>query len=119
MDKNLNLLEQAIINEIAEFNKSEYSFIKEHLPHLRIKSREDTGVGMYVYFKYSEEEVNLEMNNSEDTCLSSDKSLELDVLEYGVNYELNITNGKIDFLELVTNGEDWDGKYENFNFSNL
>ncbi len=110
----MNQLEQAILNDLPEFNKKEYPSLKEHLLHLRIKSREDTGVGRYVYFEYSEEGVNLKMNISENICLSSEKSLELDVLEYSVNYELNITNGKIDFWELVTNGEDWDGKYEKF-----
>ncbi len=48
----------------------------------------------------------------------STPDLTLDSLEYGLNYELNITKGKIDFLELATNGEDWDGNYENFEFSN-
>lgn len=119
MKKDLNKLERAIINEIIEFNKKEYVSLRIHVPYLSIKSRETTGVGMYVHFEYSKEGVNLEMNNSEDICLSSDKSLELDTLDYGLNYELNITKGKIDFLELVTNGEDWDGNCKNFKFSNF
>lgn len=116
MEKDLNKLEQAIVNEIVEFNKKEYPFISAHVPYLSVKSRETTGVGMYVHFEYSEEGVNLEMNNLEDVCLSSGKSLELDNLEYGVNYELNITKGKLDFLELITNGESWDGNYKAFDF---
>lgn len=118
MEKNLNKLEQAIINEIVEFNKKDYPYIGVHVPYLKIKLREATGVGMYVHFEYSKEGENIEIENSEDIYLSSDKSLDLDGLEYGLNYELNITKGKIDFLELATNGEDWDGNYENFEFSN-
>lgn len=119
MKEDLNKLEKAIINEIVEFNKKKYSTIRTHVPYLNVKSRENTGVGIFVYFGYSEEGSNLKMDNSEDIYLSSDKSLELDVLKYGLNYELNITNGKIDFLELVTNGEDWDGGYGDFKFLNF
>lgn len=116
MNKELNKFERAIINEVIGFNDKEYSTLIKHLPYLNIKSRENTGVGMYVYFEYSEEAINLELNNFDNTCLSSNKHLELDNLEYGVNYELNITGGKVDFLELVTNGENWDGNHENFKF---
>ncbi len=118
MKKHLNKLERAIISEIVKFNKKEYSSIELHIPYLNIKFREATGIGMYVHFEYSKEGGNFNIDNSEEICLSSNKQLELDNLEYGLNYELNITNGKFDFLELVTNGEDWDGSYEYFEFSN-
>ena len=48
MDEKLNTLEEAIINEVAKFNEIEYSFIKDHLPYLVVKSRENTGIGMYI-----------------------------------------------------------------------
>lgn len=117
MGKDLNKLEQAIINEIANYNEEQYSFVRNHLPFLRVKSRENTGVGMYVSFEYIfENEPLIILSDIDDLALSSDKSLELDLLKYGLNYELNITKGKIDFLELVTNGESWDGRFGKFKF---
>ncbi len=117
MSKDLNKLERAIINEIIEFNKQNYPFISKHIPYLSVKFRKTTGVGMYVYFEYSKKGINFEINNFENICLSSDKSLKLDNLKYDINYEINISKGKLDFLELVTNGESWDGSYKTFNFT--
>ena len=66
-------------------------------------------------FRYSLDQI---PHNSvrEHISLSSDKNLEVDTLKYGLNYKLNITKGKIDFLELVTNGEEWNGKFKFFRF---
>lgn len=115
MGKDLSMLEQAILNEIANHNEQQYPFVKRQLPFLSVKYREKTGVGIYVKFEYVP--VNkTTIPNIGDIALSSDKSLDLDVLKYGLNYELNITNGEIDFLELVTNGESWDGEYGKFKF---
>ncbi|MEO5906476.1 MAG: hypothetical protein ABIQ11_07110 [Saprospiraceae bacterium] len=116
MEKDLNILEQAIVNEIANYNEKQYSFVRSHLPFLRVKSRENTGVGMYVNFEYISGNEPITLSDIDVIALSSDKSLELDVLKYGLNYELNITKGKIDFLELVTNGESWDGGFGKFRF---
>jgi hypothetical protein len=116
MEKDLNQFELAIVNEIAKSNEENFSFIKNHLPYLKVKSRKKTGVGMYVNFEYVQMDESLIARNKDDIALSSYKGLELDVLVYGLNYELNITEGKIDFLELVTNGESWDGEFGNFKF---
>lgn len=115
MDKNLNHLEQVILAEIAEFNYKEYPYLKNHISHLRIKSREDTGVGRYVNFEYFNDE-QLTIDNSENTFLSSERSVEINALKYGINYELNITKGRFDFLELVTNGEAWSDDYGGLRF---
>lgn len=117
MEKDLNTLEKAIVNEIANYNDKQYFFIKSHLPFLRVKSRENTGVGIYVNFEYVPGG-ELIIPDIDDIALSSDKTLELEGLKYGLNYELNITKGKIDFLELVTNGESWDGGFGKFQFVN-
>lgn len=115
METKLNILEQAIISEIIKFNEEQYPFIKDHFFYLIVKSRENTGVGMYINFDYLPV-INSLISFEEDIILSSNKGLEIDVLEYGLNYELNITKGKIDFLELVTNGEFWDGSFSKFRF---
>tara|TARA_B110000285_G_scaffold235604_1_gene318578 strand:+ start:4849 stop:5211 length:363 start_codon:yes stop_codon:yes gene_type:complete len=116
MNKNLSLIEQAILDEVIKFNKKKYSFIKNHIPYLKVKNRDYTGVGIYIYFEYDKESVLLPLDNCEDTVLSSDKSLEIDVLKYELNYELNITKGKLDVLELVSNDESWNGNYNSFKF---
>ena len=114
MAKELNELELAIIKEISRFNMRN-AFLKEHLPYLKVKSREETGVGMYVNFEYISMDSSIVKSNK-DMVLSSNKMLEIDGLKYGLNYELNIIKGKIVFLELVTNGELWDGKFRHFKF---
>ncbi len=117
MKKDLNLLEQAIISEIVNFNKKKYPFIKNHVPFLKVKSRESTGVGVYINFNYVHKKGELLIDkNQNDIVLSSDKDLKINILKFGLNYELVIINGKFNFLELVTNGESWDGNYDFFKF---
>ncbi|MEB2774656.1 hypothetical protein SYJ56_05025 [Algoriphagus sp. D3-2-R+10] len=116
MENELNALEKSIISEIADINEKQCSFLKNHLPHLKVKSREYTGVGMYVNFVYDSNHNPNMFNDECDLILSSDTSLELDVLKHGLNYELTVTKGRIIFLELVTNGESWNGAFQKFKF---
>lgn len=119
MKEDLNILENSIIKEIIEFNKEDCGLIKAHLPYIKVKSRENTGVGVYVNFEYPHRTADFLIDTSKNMILSSDKSLEIDTLKYSINYELNITDGKLDFLELVTNGESWDGNYTSFDFEEI
>jgi hypothetical protein len=116
MEKELTSLECAIINEIVRYNEKWYPFIRSHIPLLKVKSREYTGVGVYIYFEYITERVEIPICNVDSLILSSDQTLEIDTLSYGLNYELNLSKNRFDFLELVTNGENWDGKYNAFKF---
>jgi hypothetical protein len=116
MEFNLNQFELAIMNGIAKSNEKEHSFVRDHIPYLRVKSRRKTGVGMYVDFFYTPEGDSLEFDKNGEMVISSPKGLALEGLKYNLNYELNISNGRIDFLELVTNGESWDGEVGNFRF---
>jgi len=116
MGTHLNSLEMAIIEEIVSTKGEQYPLLKNHIPFLRVKSREKTGVGVYVNFEYEEFQTLSKVTEMDDLVLTSEKSLELDVLQYGLNYELNLTKGRIAFLELVTNGEHWDGIFGKFTF---
>lgn len=100
--KNLNDVEVAILKAIIEENQDKYPFLKIHFPHIFIKKREFTGVGIYSNFEYSSlfEEGNINL------ILSSSKELTIANLENELAYVLYITNGKINFLEIVTNGND-------------
>lgn len=115
MNKELKKIEQIIIHEIAVFNERDFPLIKKCIPHLKVKSRENTGVGMYISFEDLPDRVTA-LSIGEDIALSSNKILVVDELKFGLNYELNITNGKIDYLELVTNGEDWEGNFKGAHF---
>jgi hypothetical protein len=54
----------------------------------------------------------------ENTSVSTNEVIQIDGLKYGLTYEVDISDEKIKFIELVTNGEDWDGKVsDNFIFT--
>ncbi|MDR1284656.1 MAG: hypothetical protein LBJ88_00475 [Campylobacteraceae bacterium] len=101
----LNNLETAILKAIIDENSNKYPFLSEHFKYLFVLSREFTGVGMYTNFGY-----NLKFNNNQinkniniDIPISSAKSLFIEGFQYEISYKVNITNGKINLLEIVTN----------------
>ncbi len=109
----LSKLESAVLERLA----NTYPFLKKQIPYLMVKDRKATGVGMYVNFEY--------LNNSEDfedmtvpyLALSTNENIEMEGLEYGLGFEVDITNGKIKFIEFITYGEDtWDGSLGEFRF---
>jgi hypothetical protein len=114
MTEELNKLELSILERLAV----KYPFIKEHIPFLKVDSRENTGVGMYVNLIYnnpSNKNLNVGEQNS---AISTNETIEIAGLKYGLGYEVDITEGKIKFIELVTYGEEWDGIVpNNFTFT--
>jgi hypothetical protein len=114
MMQELNKLEFSILERLS----IKYPFIKEHIPYLKVSSRENTGVGMYVNFIYdnpNNKALYVEIDNS---SISTNETIEIDGLLYGLSYEVDISDGKIKFLELVTYGEDWNGAVsDKFNFT--
>jgi len=106
----LNKLETELLKAIIEENKQKYPYLQSHFEILKVKNREFTGVGSYTHFQYPTSKV-----LTKDTSLSSTKRLMIDGLVNELSYELNLTDGKMDFLEIVTNGSDeWGGKAESF-----
>jgi hypothetical protein len=66
---------------------------------------------MHSNFEYSKEFVQSNVN----VLLTSLKELTVDNLENELSYVLDITSGKIQFLEIVTNGNDtFQGEIINF-----
>lgn len=102
MSSNLFKIEIDILKSIIEENDNSYPSLKIQFQHLFVKSRENTGVGFYIHFSMSQ---NLADENHND-LISSEKSLFMEGLEHEVNYVLAITNGRIDFLEIVSNAYD-------------
>ena len=109
--ENLNNIEIAVLQAIISENQEKYQFLNLHFPYLVVKSRKYTGVGMYSNFEYSKEFVQSNVN----VLLTSLKELTVDNLENELSYVLDITSGKIQFLEIVTNGNDtFQGEIINF-----
>ena len=98
----LNNIEIELLQAIIKDNENNYPFLEIHFPYIYVKSREYSGVVIYVNFEYSKY---FEFNDL-NVLITSSKCLTVDILENELSYVLNITNGRIDFLEIVTNGED-------------
>ena len=101
MEKMENI-EKTILQAIIKENRSNYSFLEEHYPYLYVKSREYTNSGIYINFGYVKQFQSRDIN----ILLSSKKTLIADNLENELSYIVAITNGKINFLEIVANGDD-------------
>lgn len=107
--ESLNEFEKEVLNRLSD----EYEILKEHIPFLIVKNREYTGVGMYVNFSYSKE---IERFDIGQASLGTSENINIKGLKYGLVYELDISDGKINFIEFVTCGEAWDGNIEEFSF---
>lgn len=111
----LNRLEKEILKVIAH----EYPILRSHIPYLRVKNREYTGVGMYVnlsYENYEDERVRL----IEDGLLSVNKVITLNGVENGLGFTLDIADGLVNFIELFTyDDETWDGTFNVFEFQDI
>jgi len=103
--ENLNKLELSILERLS----NNYPVIKKHIQYLKVLSRENTGVGMYVNFYYSNTKELVESLNIPDSSISTNENIDIKGLKYGIGYEVDITNGRIHFIEFITYGEEWDG----------
>lgn len=110
----LNKLEKSILERLA----TKYPDIKLHIPFLKVETREITGVGMYInfsYYKSIEKVLDFEIDNA---SISTNETIEIEGLKYGLSYEVDVTDGRINFIALVTYGEEWNGDIpDNFFFT--
>ena len=108
----LNQLESSLVDSIVIENQEKYPFLNSHIHYLYVISREHTGVGLYSSFGYTED---LNSKKQVNDVISSEKILTVEGLRYELSYVLDISNGRISFLEIVTNGNElWDGKCNGF-----
>lgn len=110
----LNQLETDILDRVA----SRYGSVKSHIPFLRVKDREKTGVGMYVNFIYIGLPPDLEDLEPQNSFLTGGGNyIEMDNLKYPLTFDVTTSNGKLEHIELVTNGnEAWDGTIGDYHF---
>lgn len=112
--ENLNELELSILNELSFKHPS----ITCHIPFLRVLNREITGVGMYVNLCYLETTKNIPSIDISVCAISTNESIKVPNLKYGLAYEVNITDDRIDFIEFVTYGNEvWDGNTDGLSLS--
>jgi hypothetical protein len=111
----LNEFEFSILNRLA----SKYKFLADHIPFLRVKDREITGVGMYVNLIYSVDGKSLQWIDPPDASLTTNEKIEISGLKFGLGYEVDITAGRIKYIEIFTYGEVWDGLVTDFSFKSL
>lgn len=108
----LNELDLAILHRVA--NKA--SFLTDHIAFLKVRDRVVTGIGMYVNFVYSGDWESLKGIDPPNDLLTTNERIEIPNLKYGLGYVVDITEGRINFIEFITYGEEWDGSVPNFHF---
>jgi len=108
----LSKLELVLLQKLGE----KYPYLKKHFKYLKVRDRVFTGIGMYINFIYTEEIEMIDKLEISDTSLSTNENIEVDGLKYGLGYELDISNGRMNYIEFITYGETWDGTFKNFRF---
>lgn len=104
----LNHFEREILNRLAMSNPE----IKKHISYLRVKERKTTGAGMRIDLEYAAGSETLDYIKK--VHLSANGYLKMEGLKDGLIDNTCVTNGRIDFVELVTYDEPWDGVVRDF-----
>jgi hypothetical protein len=74
---------------------------------LRVTRREDTGVGRYVYLEDSLKQPLVDGSYGPEPG----RTIEMRRVQYGLDFVVDVSAGRINYLELVTSGDDgWDGQ---------
>lgn len=107
--KELNELELNLLNGLTE----KYPSLKSHLPYLKVSERKITSTGMIVHLTYTHLEGQLNLENI-NALFSNGETIQVKNLKKGLGYVIDITAGQIEYIELTTYGENWDGKYGDF-----
>ena len=105
----LTTLESTLLNNLFE----KYPALKSHLSYVKVKNRKITKTGMIVNLEYTnaEEELHFEEINA---LFSAGENIEIKSLKHGLGYVIDITDGKISYIEFTTYGEKWNGKLDDY-----
>lgn len=117
MEKYLNKLEFAIIQELfrSNYGKENVGDLLTHIPYIYVKERTFTGVGLYVNFDYKSEN-KLILDKDLRMHLTSSKSLLFSNFGEYFYFELDISHGKLNYIEIVTYVDGWNGSIDSFEF---
>lgn len=105
-----NRFELDLLHAILDDQKERYPVLHGQIPFLGVRSRELTGVGGYIHFELPDApNVPIEAGQP-NIMLTANKTIEMDEPPSGMAFALDVTGGRINFLELVTYGDErWDG----------
>ncbi|SFH84302.1 hypothetical protein [Halpernia frigidisoli] len=103
----LNALELKLLDGLIK----KYPKLKFHLDFLKVSERKITGVGLYVNFEYVNPKIDFEDIN---VLFSNEENIEIQKLKHGIGYVIDVTDGKILYIEFITYGENWDGKFDEY-----
>ena len=108
--KELNELELSLLNGLTE----KYPALKSHIPYLKVTERKMTSTGLSVNFEYTNTDGQITIEEDINALFSNGENIQIKNLKKGLAYVIDITGGKIEYIELTTYGESWDGKYDEF-----
>ena len=100
----LNKLELRLLEGLVK----KYSRLASHIEFLKEKKKKITGEGMMVSFEYLTSEIEFEEINA---LFSNGENIEINKLKKGLSYVIDITSGRIEYLEFSTYEEKWDGVF--------
>jgi len=104
----LNEFELLLLKTIIDHNADKFNYLPAHLDFIRTESIKASSTGLHITFAYSKDfDEDAEYVNG---LLSTELKLISPKLKNELTYCLDVTNGKMDFLEIVTNEKEiWDG----------
>lgn len=108
--KELNELELSLLNGLTE----KYPSLKSHLPYLKVAERKMTSTGMSVNFEYTNTDEQITIEEDINALFSNGENIQVKNLKKGLGYVIDITGGKIEYIEFTTYGESWNGKFDDF-----
>lgn len=100
----LNTLEIKLLNSLIK----KYPSLKSHIDHLKVSKRINTGTGLLVEFEYDDSEIEFPEINA---LFSNGENIEIKKLKKGLSYVIDVTGGRIEYLEFSTYEENWDGVF--------
>ena len=105
----LSNLEVILLNGLEQ----KYPSLKSHIPFLKVKDREITGVGMYLNFEYVNSDGKIKFEDI-NALFSNEENIQINNLKYGLGYVIDITDGEIKYIEFITYGESWNGIFGDY-----
>ncbi len=108
--KELNELELSLLNGLTE----KYPSLKSHLSYLKVAERKMTSTGMSVNFEYTNTDEQITIEEDINALFSNGENIQVKNLKKGLGYVIDITGGKIEYIEFTTYGESWNGKFDDF-----
>ncbi len=105
----LNELESKLLEGLIK----KYPSLSSHIPYLKVSVRKSTGTGITIHFVYTNADAPIKFEEI-NALFSNEENIHIRNLKKGLAYVIDITDGKIEHLELITYGEKWDGTIKEF-----